>query len=55
MQGEQAVRRVLELLANPSTNGAVNEALLLRAGSGRQFGAGGGSGHALRVAHRSVT
>ena len=32
VQGEQAVRRVLELLSNPSTHGAVNEALLSRAG-----------------------
>jgi D-3-phosphoglycerate dehydrogenase len=32
VQGEQAVRRVLELLLNPSINGAVNEALLSRAG-----------------------
>ena len=31
-QGERAVRRVLELLRNPSTNGAVNEALLSHAG-----------------------
>ncbi|MGH3642059.1 MAG: hydroxyacid dehydrogenase [Mycobacterium sp.] len=30
--GEQAVRRVLELLANPSHDGAVNEYLLSRAG-----------------------
>ena len=32
LQGEQAVRRVLELLRNPSTKGALNEALLSRAG-----------------------
>ena len=32
LQGEQAVRKVLELLQNPSTNGAVNEAMLSRAG-----------------------
>jgi D-3-phosphoglycerate dehydrogenase / 2-oxoglutarate reductase len=32
LQGEQAVRRVLDLLENPSTDGALNEALLSRAG-----------------------
>lgn len=31
LQGEQAVRRVLALLRNPSTDGALNEAMLTRA------------------------